>query len=70
MTPAKGQKIPDWANDPTVRAHMESDWNASHPNAPEVPGDLPGSIKQERGGWVVQNADGSYDVQPFPPGTA
>ena len=69
LTPVPGHTPPAWASDPTVRRAMATAWNRSNPNAREVPIGQPGSTKAEHGGWVVRNANGTYGVVPWPPGT-
>jgi hypothetical protein len=43
---------------PSVQAGLADLWTRSNPSAPQAE-------RLEQGGWIVQNADGSYGMAPF-----
>jgi len=45
-------------------------WTDSNPNAPDVPRGMPGSLKREQGGWILQDpATSELTVQRVGAGT-
>jgi len=46
---------------PAVQKGFEDLWNRSNYGP-----DVPMSQRREQGGWLIQNADGSFHIQPFP----
>ncbi len=61
---------PEWTRDPELRSQMEDAWNDSNPFAPSVKRGLPGSLKRENGGWIVEfPGQQGYTLLRSPPGS-
>lgn len=61
---------PAWTRDERVLRQMETAWQESNPFAPPVKRGLPGSIKHEQGGWVIQPyGSGAPELHRAAPGT-